>query len=70
MLSLISRFVRNDSGAAAVEYGLLVALIAGVIVLFVTNVGVNVNLAFQKVCHALFGAVTGGTDCAAAAAGT
>jgi pilus assembly protein Flp/PilA len=63
MLNLISRFVRNDSGAAAVEYGLLVALIAGVIVLFVTNVGLNVNAAFQKICNSLAGAVTNGTTC-------
>ena len=43
-------FKSNDErGAAGVEYGLLVALIAAVIILTVTAVGTKVNGAFDTV---------------------
>jgi pilus assembly protein Flp/PilA len=38
---------RDDRGATAVEYGLMVALIAGVIVLAVAALGGSVNGAFE-----------------------
>jgi pilus assembly protein Flp/PilA len=53
MLNLISSFARDDSGAAAVEYGLLVALIAAVIVVSVGLLGGVVNTAFVTVCNAI-----------------
>ena len=40
---------RNERGAAGVEYGLLVALIAAVIILTVTALGTKVNGAFDFV---------------------
>jgi len=40
---------RDERGATAVEYGMIVALIAGFIILAVTAVGVDVNAAFEKV---------------------
>lgn len=43
----------NDRGATAVEYGLLVALIAAVIVGVVTTLGTDIQGAFQKVVAAL-----------------
>ncbi|HTL86808.1 MAG TPA: Flp family type IVb pilin [Acidimicrobiia bacterium] len=39
----------DERGAAGVEYGLLVALIAAVIILTVTAVGTKVNTAFTTV---------------------
>lgn len=45
----------NDKGAAAVEYGLLVALIAAVIVGVVGLLGGQVKAAFQTVCTAMKG---------------
>jgi pilus assembly protein Flp/PilA len=45
--------LKNQRGAAAVEYGIMVALIAAVIVLTVTQLGTQVNSAFQKVVNAL-----------------
>jgi pilus assembly protein Flp/PilA len=39
----------SERGATAVEYGLLVALIAGVIVVAVAALGVKVNTAFTTV---------------------
>jgi pilus assembly protein Flp/PilA len=44
---------RDDRGATAVEYGLLVALIAAIIVGVVTTVGLDVQAAFQKIDTAL-----------------
>ena len=45
--------LRSDKGATAVEYGLLVALIAAVIVVIVGTLGGQVNAAFQTVSDAL-----------------
>jgi pilus assembly protein Flp/PilA len=44
---------REDRGATAVEYGLLVALIAAVIVTIVATLGKQVNNAFNTVSNAL-----------------
>lgn len=43
MSNLFSRFVRDESGATAIEYGLIVALIAVVIISAVTTLGKNLN---------------------------
>jgi pilus assembly protein Flp/PilA len=40
---------RGDRGATAVEYGLMVALIAAVIVTAVTLIGTNLNTLFNTV---------------------
>jgi pilus assembly protein Flp/PilA len=44
---------RNERGATAVEYGLLVALIAAVIVAVVVLLGGQINSAFTKVNNAI-----------------
>lgn len=44
---------QNDRGATAVEYGMLVALIAAVIVTIVGILGGKVNTAFTTVSNAL-----------------
>ena len=46
-----------ERGATAVEYGLMVALIAAVIVAVVAILGGQINAAFQKVSTQLTGAV-------------
>ncbi|KHL05039.1 Flp family type IVb pilin [Sinomonas humi] len=43
----------KEKGATAVEYGLLVALIAAVIVGIVSTLGGQINNAFQTVVNAL-----------------
>ncbi len=43
MQNLISRFVRDESGATAIEYGLIAALIAVVIITALTNIGTGLN---------------------------
>ena len=53
MTKLISRFVRDESGATAIEYGLIAALIAVVLITVLTTVGTNLNTKFQSVAGAL-----------------
>jgi pilus assembly protein Flp/PilA len=49
MTKLISNFLRNDSGATAIEYGLIAALIAVVIITAVTTVGTSLTATFTTV---------------------
>ncbi len=48
-MNLFSRFVRDESGATAIEYGLIAALIAVVIITAVTSVGSNLSTTFTTV---------------------
>jgi pilus assembly protein Flp/PilA len=43
MQKLVARFIADQSGATAIEYGLIVALIAVVIIGAVTTLGLNLN---------------------------
>jgi pilus assembly protein Flp/PilA len=52
-MNLISRFVRDESGATAIEYGLIAALIAVVIITAVTTVGSNLTTTFTKISTGL-----------------
>lgn len=49
----IQRFCRDESGASAVEYGLLTALIAAVIVGTVSTLGDELLNGFEQVVTAL-----------------
>lgn len=49
----VRRFLARDKGATAVEYGLLVALIAAIIVGVVATLGTQIQTAFQTVVDAL-----------------
>jgi pilus assembly protein Flp/PilA len=53
MLQFIRSLVRNDSGATAIEYGLIAALISVAIITAVTLVGTNLNTTFNSVATAL-----------------
>jgi pilus assembly protein Flp/PilA len=53
MTNLISRFVRDESGATAIEYGLIAALIAVVIITALQNVGTNLNGKFTTIATSL-----------------
>ena len=52
-MNLISRFVRDESGATAIEYGLIAALIAVVIITGVTAVGTNLSTTFTNLATTL-----------------
>ena len=47
--SLIRRFLKDEAGATAIEYGLIAALIALVLVGALTTLGTKVNGTFSKV---------------------
>jgi pilus assembly protein Flp/PilA len=49
----IKNFFKDESGASAVEYGLLVALIAVVIITAVTLLGTNVSSKFNAAAVAI-----------------
>jgi pilus assembly protein Flp/PilA len=49
MTNLFSRFVRDESGATAIEYGLIAALIAVVVIGAVTAVGTKLSSTFTTV---------------------
>jgi pilus assembly protein Flp/PilA len=49
MNKFISRFLKDESGATAIEYGLIAAGIAVVIVAAVSTVGTNLDTTFDKV---------------------
>lgn len=53
LLTKIKNFVREEEGASAVEYGLLVALIAAVIIAGVTLLGNNLLALFQGVAASI-----------------
>ena len=52
---------RDEDGASAVEYGLLVAAIAAVIVIIVFLLGGLIKNAFSKTCGAISGGATAAT---------
>jgi len=49
MSEFAQRFWRNESGATAIEYGLLVALISLVVITAVSTLGKHLNNAFTKI---------------------
>jgi len=52
-MNLISRFFRDESGATAIEYGLIAALIAVVIIGGVSAVGTKLSGTFQSLSTSL-----------------
>lgn len=53
MKNLIKKFVRDESGATAIEYGLIAAGIAVVIIAAVQLVGSNLSATFQTIATAV-----------------
>ena len=49
----VLRFMKDQSGATAIEYGLIAGLIAVVIITAVTSVGTKVSAQFTDVSSAL-----------------
>jgi pilus assembly protein Flp/PilA len=49
MLATFSKLMRDESGATAIEYGLIAALIAVVIIAALTTVGKNLSTGFNTV---------------------
>jgi pilus assembly protein Flp/PilA len=53
MTKFVSRFAKNESGATAIEYGLIAALIAVVIITAVTTLGTSIETNFTTVADAM-----------------
>ena len=53
MINLASRFVKGEAGVTAIEYGLIAALIAVVVIGAVTAVGTNLSTTFSNVSTSL-----------------
>ena len=53
MKAIIKRFVRDETGATAIEYGLIAAGIALVIIPAVKGVGTHLTTTFTTVSNAL-----------------
>ena len=53
MRTILSALIRDESGATAIEYGLIASLIAVVIIGAVTAIGTTLSAVFQTVANAL-----------------
>ena len=53
MKNLIARFVKDESGATAIEYGLIAAGISVAIIAVVQGLGTNLKNTFSSVSTAL-----------------
>jgi pilus assembly protein Flp/PilA len=48
-MSIFRRFVKDDSGATAIEYGLIAALVSVAIIAVLGTLGDNLNATFSAV---------------------
>ena len=53
MKNLVARFLKNDSGATAIEYGLIAAGIALAIIAIVNGLGTSLNTKFADINSSL-----------------
>ena len=53
MTNLVSRFVKNESGATAIEYGLIAAGISIAIIAVVNGLGTKLSTNFNTISNSL-----------------
>ncbi len=53
MKQLILKYLRNEEGATAIEYGLIVSMIAVASIVGMQLVGNNLNVTFMKIAREL-----------------
>jgi pilus assembly protein Flp/PilA len=53
MYQLLTRFLKEESGATAIEYGLIAAGISVAIIAVVQGLGTNLNTTFSSVSAAI-----------------
>lgn len=58
MLSSITRFLRDEEGATAIEYGLIAGLLSVALVTVLTNVSTDLQSVFTKISNELKAIVT------------
>jgi pilus assembly protein Flp/PilA len=52
-MSIVRKFIRNESGATAIEYGLIASLIAVAAIVAMTSVGTGLTSTFTNVSNKL-----------------
>jgi pilus assembly protein Flp/PilA len=52
-MSMFRKFVKDDSGATAIEYGLIAALVSVAIIAVLGTLGGNLNATFSAVANNL-----------------
>ena len=62
MYTFIKDFMKDESGATAIEYGLIAALVSVAAVGALTAVGTSLDTMFRSVASTLSGAVSGATN--------
>lgn len=55
MKNLVSRFVKDESGATAIEYGLIASLIGVAIIAGASALGTSLNSTFQGISSKITG---------------
>jgi pilus assembly protein Flp/PilA len=50
---MLKKFINDESGATAIEYGLIAGLIAVVIITAVTSIGTSLNAKFTTISNSL-----------------
>ena len=55
MTKFFNRFAKDESGATAIEYGLIAALIAVALITILGTVGTKLNTTFTSISEALPG---------------
>lgn len=63
MLNALKSFVRDDSGATMIEYGLIAALVSVAAIAALVTLGTDLTGIFTKVSTCLNNATTSGTGC-------
>ncbi|MEK1891104.1 MAG: Flp family type IVb pilin [Phyllobacterium sp.] len=58
MTKLVSRFLKDESGATAIEYGLIAALISVALITGATAVGSKLNTVFMGISGSMEDAAT------------
>ena len=48
-MTALKKFLSNESGATAIEYGLIAALIAVVVITALTNIGTSLSTNFASI---------------------
>jgi pilus assembly protein Flp/PilA len=52
-MNIVSRFLKDESGATAIEYGLIAAGIALAIIAVINGLGTNLNTKFTSINNSL-----------------
>ena len=53
MMTLLLSFLQDESGATAIEYGLIAGLISVIIIAVLSNIGTKLNAKFTHISNAL-----------------